>query len=296
LLTEVHEFRYSAGQRWGTAVCALFFLGWVGLIVGVFLTQSGPTPTSWQTALGLALVPLAMLTLSAVHLVRMLGTVVVDDEGVEVRNGFGVQRRNFRDVERIEPARTYGHGLVLHPREGRPLTVSFEGLVEADVARRLIRERVPRLPSATERTEFVARVPASLKPMILGTSVFLLAVPVYRMWGQPDAWRALIVPVVVAALLVALALGGGNQSVRLTPEAVLVRNSLGAQSIPYGQVRRIVLSNSTGRGTAETITLVTMQRDMVFSSQYEHFTALRDALIARCPQATIEDSRPAGER
>lgn len=294
------QYRYAASHRWGAVAVTLCFVAWWGGLLwaysaGVDASMRRITPGG---LLMLISVPFGMMLLSLFWLNQVFGGVDVDAEGIEVRGLVGSKRRQFPEFDRLEPMGSNREGFILWTHEGTPFKVATPGLLDAKDLRDYVKSRLvpgPRL--AVEETEFRVLFPKPMFAIAAILSLFFAALPWLLYGARTDALTLHVVFDFLALLIGVAVVQAATTRAQIFPDRVVKRHAFGTQTVRFADVKRVETEVMMGKGgSVEVIRLVNSGRDLTFSAQFQHFTGLRDALVARSKNAKILDSRPADYR
>ncbi|MGV3618697.1 MAG: hypothetical protein ACO1SV_25525 [Fimbriimonas sp.] len=283
------EFRYATGPRVTAVILTLIFGAWFLATPWMFLNPPRGQSPNIPAAVLISLIPLGMTIMCLSMVGRVFGKVVADEDGIEVDTLFRKSRRQFHELDRVEPDGSSRDGYVLHSYTHRPIRIAMEGLIEGDALRAILKDRVMPRDVHEDQIEYRPEIVPAAVAVALIVCLGLIALPWFTKGPLPVC--LLIDAVAIAVLL--LIVRNATTRVRLSPVRVVSRSLFGEKTVRFHDVRQVRLAIEASRAAkSETITLTTPKGSLTFSAQYSQFTRLRNALIARCSEAELSDSRP----
>lgn len=140
--------------------------------------------------------------------------------------------------------------------------------------------------------EFRPALPAGSIVLLVGVGLAALAGPWLIGGLHPENWTLHIVLTIFGLLVLGNALHVATSRAYLFDDRIEKRTLLGTQALRFAEIRRIELDRLVHRrGSEEAIRLIAGDRSLVIPALFSPFDGLRDAILARCPQAQVEDYR-----
>lgn len=140
--------------------------------------------------------------------------------------------------------------------------------------------------------EFRPALPTGSKVLLVGVGLAALVGPWLIGGTHPENWTLHIVLTIFGLLVLGNALHVTTSRVHLFPDRVERQTLLGKQTMRLADVRRIELDRLVHRrGSEEAIRLIAGDRTLEIPALFSPFDRLRDALLAQCKNAAVQDLR-----
>jgi|GEM_PF-3635017 len=230
---------------------------------------------------------------------RTRGTFTVDDEGIARDNGT-ITRVAWADIQSVDYERAKSAGGSIRTKDDRTLYVPFQMLQQGSELRQIVEARTANRPADAARLaidrDFRLRERKLLTAITIFGLLFFLVLGVAGMAAAQrkgiDPWLQLGPLALMVMCLGLVAVHGATRTVRLEPHAIVDRGAIGRRELPFDEIHTIQLDTSRSRqGVFERMEIHGSRGKLLLGSTIEDFATLRDAILARCPQARIVDQR-----